>query len=196
MVKLFSKNAAVGGMAPQRAQPGLALIGLACGLCLAMAAAQAENFTFSFSEDLALGAAGTVNGEIFGLNSSGTSSATQLEITGTSPVLGGLSPFPILFDPSGINTFTVSGGTISAADFASIAIGNSNVQLAINDNGGLNQLESFPYAAIVNQNGMAGISFTSLSAPVPELPVPLMLSFATLLPLLARRMRQAQTSAA
>jgi hypothetical protein len=169
MVKLFSKNAAVGGMAPQRAQPGLALIGLACGLCLAMAAAQAENFTFSFSEDLALGAAGTVNGEIFGLNSSGTSSATQLEITGTSPVLGGLSPFPILFDPSGINTFTVSGGTISAADFASIAIGNSNVQLAINDNGRSGTRAACPADAVLRHAAAAAGAAHASSADLRRL---------------------------
>jgi hypothetical protein len=195
MVKSFSKNAAVGGMAPQRARTGLALTGLACGFCLAMAAAQAEDFTFSFSEGPSPGPAGTVNGEIFGLNSSGTSAATQVDITSTTPALSGMPTLPVYFNTNSINSFTVSGGMITAAEFGNDAIGHTNIELALNYFG-TNQLEFSPHD-IYNSGGFSAITFATPPAPsgptspVPELPVPLMLSFATLLPLLARRLRKA-----
>jgi hypothetical protein len=175
-----------------RGMPKLELVAASLALTglLAAAPVHAESFEFTFQGDPTIGLAGMVEGVITGLNSSGSSAAQTVTIT-EYPV--GLTPLPpvtvnvdVLDAP--FNQFTVSGGTVTAANFyGSTTAGISpNFQLFLSGGSGFAYLESNDYSNVV-QKGVAP-TFTPL--PVPELPAPLMLGSGMLVALLARRRRK------
>jgi hypothetical protein len=172
------------------AKPTLELLAASLALTglLAAAPVHAESFEFSFQGDPTLGLSGTVEGIITGLSSAGTSSALTVSITEYPAALTGLPSVPLTTDipnPSS-NQFTVSGGTVTAANFYGSVIGSSSDFLDLNLSGG---------TGIASLNGDSNVvrvysppTFTLL--PVPELPIPLMLSSGMLVALLARRRRK------
>jgi len=130
------------------------------------AKADTLDFSFSFSSP-----AGTVTGEIVGLADNGTSSATAIYIDTASNNYGNNTlPYDILssYATVGHNTFTVSGGAITAADvYVLTGFGDptepSFNNFELNSNGGINAL-TFSHAAIANSDGLAGVSFEPLTA--------------------------------
>jgi hypothetical protein len=156
-------------------------------MLLTAGSAQALNFDFSFTGDFN---PGTVTGEIEGL-SVGTGPASAVIVDSTTN--GGLS-VPALFGTDvGPNLFTVSNlGAITAGTFyGKDSLGD---QLLVNIYNQIQLQVNALYTAsghgdvtnIIEING--NMAYTP--APVPELPIPLMLSAGMLVPVLARRARK------
>ena len=143
----------------------------AVALFLIQPAHAALNFDFSFSNAIG-NVSGSVTGEIFGLadNTSGQA-ATDIEVDSYPTGLTGLpsAPFDAFTVPGTnivSNSFTVSGGQITAASFDTSFIAFSRVLLAL-DYTGVNGLQNSTASAfVINSNGFAGATYTS--APVPE----------------------------
>jgi hypothetical protein len=149
------------------------------------APAHALTFTFSFSTDLAdpdvvNGVAGTVTGQIVGLTNNATSAATEV-LVDTWPATLGTIANPAYTPPINVslwsvqlaNSFTVSGGVITAALFRAGEGGPGGLdQLYINfpigyplGNTNYWDVGNGNAASIWNNLGMAGVTFSSA---VPE----------------------------
>jgi len=83
--------------------------------CLAPVSASALSFTFSFRD-------GDVTGVVSGLADSGTSPATSVQVTSNTAGFG-LGEY--VGNPS-INTFTVSAGLLTDADFLTNGVNNAS----------------------------------------------------------------------
>ena len=112
---------------------------IALGVGFAGAAA-AVDFKFQFENELNGG--GTVEGLILGLSDEGTSAATSVEITSNTAGFG-LGEY--VGNPL-INSWTVSGGTLT--DFAFSSSGSRNTSPAVTDN-----------TLFLNSSLLAGASF-------------------------------------
>jgi hypothetical protein len=96
-------------------------------LCLSIVfshrSARADDFAFSFTNTVGT-VAGSVTGEILGLQNNATSSATAVIIdsypSGLPNILEALPADATLWNVLGSNTFTVMHGQITAADFESV----------------------------------------------------------------------------
>jgi hypothetical protein len=132
---------------------------------------QALDFTFSFDNDSPIGnAPGTVSGTIFGLNDNQNNQpATSIAITSLPVGLGGIfeqGNNPLTWDFQSVNKFSVSGGIITAFNFAAQSSGDDFFSL---NSGGLNSLTlNDPNTATSNNNGLAGVTLT----PVGSVAVP------------------------
>ena len=129
--------------------------------------ARADDFTFSFSGDPALGA-GLVTGEVFGLMNNATSAASRVTVaTNTAgyavPITyQGDDPFTFT------NSFTETAGKITEANFSSLEF-SSFTDLQLNFEGS-NSLDGLG-AETANDAGLNGITFapaaTVSAAPEP-----------------------------
>ena len=138
--------------------------------------AKAE-LVFSFCVENTIGnVAGVFSGEIFGLTDNATSSATKVVIE-SFPIglnsLVGTGEDAVLWDQQNQNSFTVSGGMITAGGFwAQQTIGSLpyGYQLYLNGDGGpfnfLN-LDGIDSAFVRGNNGFAAAHFSRNNA-VPE----------------------------
>jgi hypothetical protein len=167
----------------------MAMLGVGFTMLMAAGAAHAGTQTFDFSFTGTGSTPGTVTGQIFGLPYNGVNvHATDVKVDSYSPATGApAAPF----DPYNLveNYFSVEDGVIYSIWYqASFGL----TQLALN-NSGVNQLYTYNGGDIQNNAGLNGLTLTNItqSAPVPELPVPLMLSLGMLAPVLARRLRKA-----
>ncbi len=142
--------------------------------------ANALDFTFSFSNTTG-NTPGTVEGIIRGLNDNSTGAATSIELTSFPSALGtNNTPTNIVsWDSVSFNSFTVSSGSITNAQFVAFdtttspnpyfcindacvsTAGNGNNLFTLNDNPGGNFLAN-------NDALLSGIIFT----PVASTPVP------------------------
>jgi hypothetical protein len=150
---------------------------LALLLCLAAPLASAETLSFSFSfsgPNYSVGGAltGTVTGTIVGLEDNATSSATAIYIdTADNNVGGDALPFNVL-SGTGIedNSFTVTGGEITAADLDVAPTGGDSSEPDFNilelDEESYNEL-GFNYGPIENAGGFSGVTYTPIAA-APE----------------------------
>jgi hypothetical protein len=180
---------------PQNRQPvriyQLAALGVGMGMLVAAGAASAATQTFDFSFSGTGGQPGTVTGEILGLPLNGTNvAATSVLIDTDNPSVGAPA---VQFNVNSFveNLFTISNGTLTAVQFEGQ---NGFTQLQLN-NGGVNELSTYNGSDIRNAGGLSGVTYTNVtqggpSAPVPEIPIPLMLSIGMLVPLLAQRLRK------
>jgi hypothetical protein len=149
---------------------GIASLALAFTLVGGFAPAYALNFDFSFTNTIG-SIPGTVTGEIFGLaDNTADQAATNVVIDSYPPAAVGLPPVPWdIFNASGYtistNTFTVAGGTVTAASF--IETSNVNTDALKLDNGVFNTLEDASGIHVLNAGGFAGIIFTPAAVPEP-----------------------------
>ena len=112
---------------------------------------------------------GTVTGTIGGLNDNATGAATSLELTsfpaGLGSAVDGTNPFA--WDTIFSNSFTVTGGSITAADFSAIGMSSG---LCISSScffGGNNALTfSQDFNTVGNSDGFSGVTFAA-ATPVP-----------------------------
>jgi hypothetical protein len=153
-----------------------------CALVAAYAAparAGLLNFSFSFTNDPSYGkTAGTVTGEIEGLSDNSTGAAADVIIETAPSALGGIStegPLPIETIASGwnnpiINSFTVSGGQITAASFFAVS-SYGHAALILNFSG--ENLLTFDKnnTYVKNSGGFAGATYAPLVA-APAVPEP------------------------
>jgi PEP-CTERM motif-containing protein len=106
---------------------------LACGV------AQADNFSFSFSNDPngPGNVQGTVTGEVFGLPHNGTGPATDIQIFSYPP---GLSSYALPIDvflwtgTVGENSYTVTAGVVTGGGFYITQANGINDQLYLSSN--------------------------------------------------------------
>ena len=135
-------------------------------------------FDFSFSNTYANGVAGTVTGTIYGLDNSGTSSATDIIVTSAPAGVGGTPPIDI-FTLAGLsiegNAFTVTGGNITAASFEEDTSPTSGTvpRFGINFGGNhgvfVNQFNLIDgQYGVENFDGFSGVTFTPVSSAMPE----------------------------
>jgi hypothetical protein len=181
-------------------RPTLAAIGLGLAMILATGSAQALTFGFTFTGDTADDYNGnpltgaTVSGTIQGLTDNLANQASSLvTITSYSSVDPFMPALPIVISNISANSFTVSGGQITAADFA--GQDSQNIALLYLNQGASNNwlVDQTTEFYIINSGGFTGATYTPIAA-VPELPVPLMLSLGMLVPLLTRRARKLRLS--
>jgi hypothetical protein len=123
------------------------------------------NFTFSFTNDPSVGnTPGTVTGEIFGLTDNSTSAATNVVIfSDPAALVLPTNPYDIFDVPGAIflsNSFTVSSGQITTADFLET---NGNFVLSLGGPTGANYL--FGFNATETGTDAGG---TYVPAAVPE----------------------------
>jgi hypothetical protein len=131
------------------------------------------NFLFSFTNTIGT-VPGKVTGEIFGLTNNATSAATDVVITSYPAGLTGVPPLPWdIFGAVGktvnFNSFTVSSGQITAANFHEIAnLGNAEVGLnAVFASTAYNFLFSPGSQTVTNDGGFLGATYTLVAAPEP-----------------------------
>ena len=173
---------------------------LASILCCCFAfRAHAATIYFEFS-NVTGNVPGTVIGKILGLTDNATSAATDLLITYAPPTLAALlpsTPFSVFTYanslgglPVSTNTFTLAGGTVTAAAFQ---VGGGFFDLAVQNK--YNQLVAPNYTtAVRNQSGFAAVTFsdTPLATTVPEPAGIALLSSGVLMLLAVRRRRRTQ----
>jgi hypothetical protein len=160
----------------------LAKIGGGCVaflVCLTgVESANALDFTFSFT-NINGNVPGTVEGIIGGLTDNSTSAATSLELTSFPAGLGTANDGTNVlgWGSTFINQFTVTNGSITAADFVAVGLSSG---LCIDNNvlcfSGFNAAPSsatniltFNAASNVvsNSNGFSGVTFNASSTAVP-----------------------------
>ena len=146
---------------------GFLIAAAAAALVSAPPAHAGLNFDFSFNSTT--NDPGTVTGEIFGLTDNATSAATDLVIDSypagfSAPAV----PWDVFSSPSVSpdNSFTVSGGQITAADSRIEFLG----EFGLNILGGLNFLE-VGAAEWLNKGGFAGVTYTA-DPPATNTPEP------------------------
>jgi hypothetical protein len=154
---------------------------LACaGFCVLVVAsavpARADLLNFSFSFTNTLGnTAGTVTAEIEGLSDNSTGAASDVIIQTAPASLGTLEgTLPIDLDAAGwsflSNSFTVSGGQITAVNF-NAASPDFLGSLLLN-HGALNDLALGGSGFVANAGHFAGTTYTPLLAAPPSVPEP------------------------
>ena len=130
-------------------------------------AAQAANYSFSITNTLGGGTAGTVRGEIDGLpNGSGTGKATAIFVRSWP---SGLNAFAALTPTTNLvsnatqfNTFTVTNGVISAFNFLTVSSSGYTLQLNSNVNGQDTLTNLTNGRFVTNFGGINGVRFTQL----------------------------------
>jgi hypothetical protein len=154
----------------------------ACLICVG-STARAADFIFMFGSDLSdpdvdpsLAVSGNVTGRIIGLADDGASSAQSVFIDSYSPD-GTVVPVDVMlwFSPFDIdNLFVVENGEIVSALFHRSTFGAPSfdqlwINIEIFDSGtNFASLGSNSSTAVWNNQGMDGITFTRIEAPVPE----------------------------
>jgi hypothetical protein len=154
----------------------------ACLICVG-STARAADFIFMFGSDLSdpdvdpsLAVSGNVTGRIIGLADDGASSAQSVFIDSYSPD-GTVVPVDVMlwFSPFDIdNLFVVENGEIVSALFHRSTFGAPSfdqlwINIEIFDLGtNFASLGSNSSTAVWNNQGMDGITFTRIEAPVPE----------------------------
>ena len=150
----------------------LAAAAVAAALVASGPAHAGLDFNFSFTGDATGFVLGTVTGEIFGLTDDATSVPTDLVIT-SAPAGLGMPAFPYdLSNAPGLHfsgdTFTVSGGAITATDFSEISL-TDRVALELDEGTGDNILEGPTADTTANAGGFTGVTYTSAdTSDVPE----------------------------
>jgi hypothetical protein len=184
----------------------LTLAVAAMAISLACGTAQASTLYFSFSNTIGT-VAGTVTGEIDGLNPNGTSTPTAVlvDLYPAGLVEFGSYPTPVnVTDWTGGNTaggdtdtFTLAGGNFVSGNFSIVDANGVNDQLYINSNCcGVPDTNFFNIGDnddlyVWNDNGVGpdGISFST--TPFGSVPEPASLAvFGSALTLLARRRKR------
>jgi hypothetical protein len=91
------------------------------GIALSSTSAKADDFSFSFTNTVWYGVPGTVTGEILGLTNNATGPATEVLITsfpaGLDTIVGSGPINAMLWNYQEENSFTVSGGEVTAGGF-------------------------------------------------------------------------------
>ena len=146
-------------------------VGFAVTLALALSANNAQALDFSFSFDNVEGnTPGTVEGTITGLNE-GTGAADSVLITSFPAGLGGsfdAGNDATLWSNQGANTFTVTNGSITDADFNSDSSNGSNLCLNCSEFGGVNgTINGSTGNALFNFDGFSGATYSTAATSVP-----------------------------
>jgi hypothetical protein len=155
----------------------------------------ADNFDFSFTDSFGNTNA-TVTGEIFGLASSGSSSATDVKIFSITPTAYGLTIPAGGLDVSTWNnftgnSFTVTGGKITAAAL-DVFTGTPASKKELLEFEGLAELTYGTGASEKETDtSFSSVTFTPATAPVP-LPSPVILLGSALLGVLVIGRRRGQ----
>lgn len=148
------------------------------GIALSSVSAKADDFSFSFTNTVWYAVPGTVTGEILGLTNNATGPAAEVLITsfpsGLNSVLGSGPINAMLWDQQYQNSFTESGGQVTAGGFwANDTINgwSQGAQLYINGDGGpynfLN-LDGTDALYVWGDNGLAAANIKPLGTPTPE----------------------------
>jgi hypothetical protein len=139
---------------------------------LSAGTASANSFSFSFFNDPIFGNVnGTVTGHIDGLLDNATSAASAVYVDSFP---GGLASFDVLGLPllaGPINSFTVVNNTITDGSFFANtgAILLSLNFVPTNSASGANALYlDIGNYAVANNDGLNGVTFSAITAPVPE----------------------------
>ncbi len=103
---------------------------LAGAVCLAVTAATSGfaatlDFSFSFTDGTE-----TISGVVYGLEDNATGAATGVSITSNSTGYG-IGDYALIETAPLANSFTVSNGALTAADYRNAFIADSNVQLTL-----------------------------------------------------------------
>jgi len=157
---------------------------LAVVLLAAMAGrtqAGSQIFDFSFTTDATTPPGwitGTVTGEIvLDFSGDGSGHATLVSIdtipSGMTNIYGTLPINATAWDMQGLNTFTVSGGMITSADYSAIATTLPPPEGSLISFGsGSNELQFTNQNNVVqstgNESGFPGVTFTPVSVTIPE----------------------------
>jgi hypothetical protein len=149
------------------------------------------NFDFSFTSTNPV--VGTVTGEVFGLSDNFTNqAATSVEIFSYPSALG-LGPTPItltappdMFNP---NSFNVSGGLVTSANFAAFVTGSPNFVLSLFTGTNLSSLTNT--SSMPNVHTVGTVNFTAVvPGPIVGAGVPGLIAACVGLLALARRHRR------
>jgi hypothetical protein len=149
------------------------------GIALSSVSAKADDFSFSFTSTSSDPGTvpGTVTGEILGLTNNATGPATEVLImsfpSGLNSVLGSGPINAMLWDQQYQNSFTESGGQVTAGGFwAQDTINGRSVgaQLYINGGGPYNflNLDGTDLLYVWGDNGFAAANIKPLGSPTPE----------------------------
>ena len=148
---------------------GVAAVILLTSAFSAPARGELLNFTFSFTGGNTSSVQGTVTGLIEGLTDNSTGGAADVIIE-SAPSMTSFGPSvgPLPIDTASwvkqANSFTVSNGQITAADFRAVTNGEDFLDLDYTGRINLFTLSGNSYN-VANNDGLAGISF---SPSVPE----------------------------
>ena len=171
---------------------GLAAVGLAATAFLAAGGAQAsDTFDFSFNGDS--NNPGLVQGVIYGLPDTGVNQmASSVQITYYPNLIVGLPSVRVTVDNVSQNSFNVQSGSVTYANFYGGFLSAPGGYLRLYSGKPLVSPSQYDLNGISGYVGTntSPATFTLVSAPVPELPIPLMLSAGMLAPVLARRIRK------
>jgi hypothetical protein len=159
-------------------------------------------FDFSFTNDGG-NVSGTVTGRILGLNDNSTGPASHVLIDSFPGALSGLGAAPIdtaLWNFPIVNSFTVTGGIVTAADFLVENDSPSSVDaLGINehDDFNVNRLLSvdkstFAEPEIISRGGLSAAHVTLAPSSTPE-PATITLLGTAVVAIGALRLRRRQT---
>jgi hypothetical protein len=167
------------------------------GIVFAAGQANADDFSFSFTNDIG-NVAGTVTGEILGLTDNSTGAATDVIIESYPSALNAdlftsyTAPIDLFADPwfsTDANTFTETDGQITAADFGVDDGDFDFVTLGTGCNIGSFCGNGFGNWETSSAVEGSTISFTQLGSSTPE-PSTLGLMLAGFVALTARRVRR------
>jgi hypothetical protein len=126
---------------------------------------------FSFEFDNTIGnVSGTAKGRILGLADTGTSSATQIFIDSAPAELGFTFPIDVFafYTLIEANSFVVSGGNITAAEFLATSNGDTSWFWINKENNNFLDIETGANDLFVwNSNGFSGVRFMPLPVPGP-----------------------------
>ena len=157
----------------------LAVVLLAATAGRTQAGSQSFDFSFTTDDTTPTGwIPGTVTGEIMlPFSGDGSGSATQVLIdaipSGMTNIYGTLPINATAWDTQVVNTFTVSGGMITSADYSANATTLPTPEESLFTFGsGSNELKFTNQSGIAqetgNESGFLGVTFTPVSVPIPE----------------------------
>jgi hypothetical protein len=152
------------------------VVGSAAAILASTSPAHALDFNFTFTGDPSY--PGEVSGTIYGLLDNATSAATGVEVTLLN---NGTTNLPVIVQWF-YNTFTVTGGVVTAANFHAqeVWIGDEMLDLTLNGWGTnyfdvirvINENENELVSIVYNEGGFAGATYTSATTAAVPLDIP------------------------
>jgi hypothetical protein len=146
----------------------------ALALALSASAQASQTFNFTFSDvDNKLDGTSSISGTILiDGDGDGTFAASSITlINAPSSLVGGITSGDFIFEASSIytNTFTISGGAITAAVFdGDNKVTDPDAMLAFNMHGFAGYFLNSSYEISDSIGGVESLTFSAAAAPVPE----------------------------